>query len=173
MFEICCQDQSSTALQRGENFFFGSRQKSTTDKQISMSNIHKCLCLPCQTQKRDLTACCLPFFHFERCSLEHARIFSTFELKKRRVVHSNAGCELELSTAKKRGKRNFVELRNETFPQRKEMPLVSQRHWTRENKLLYLHHYYSNLLFPRPWRVLLGKCHKPFLWKIKMNLRHF
>ena len=71
----------------GGEKIFCSRQKSTTDKQISMSDIHKCLCLLADSKKGP--NCLLSsFFHFERCSLEHARIFSTFELKKRRLART-------------------------------------------------------------------------------------
>ena len=53
-----------------------------------------------------------PFFPF-LCSAEHARIFSTFESSLR--LHRGR------EDYWKEGRRNFVELRNETFPHKKGM----------------------------------------------------
>ena len=61
-------------------------------------------------------------------SVDHAKIFSTFELKKER----------EREREEKKGRRpNFVELRNETFPQKKRK-LVSYLIWL-VNSAICLH----------------------------------
>lgn len=57
-----------------------------------------------------------PFFPF-LCSAEHARIFSTFESSLRLHTGKQGGEE----DYWKEGRRNFVELRNETFPHKKGM----------------------------------------------------
>ena len=57
-----------------------------------------------------------PFFPF-LCSAEHARIFSTFESSLRLHTGKQGGEEDYWNE----GRRNFVELRNETFPHKKGM----------------------------------------------------
>lgn len=79
-----------------------------------------------QRRKINVQGSCTLFFIWDLNSAEHARIFSTFELKT------------SWDDVESRG-RNFVELRNETFPHREEP----------ERDALYVSH--------KSWSVWLGK----------------